>query len=136
MPYRFNASRRHSHQFGTGWVVLGTAKPTTLSEAFLNAIPGGLAWISLLIVFWAAVEIPLAMIFIASLLSFYTAVRFVFAGAAVIYGLRLIKQWEAKDWDAEYTKLKDSYSIPIEDVHHLVIIPNYREEQEILCQSL
>lgn len=136
MPYRFNVSRRHSHQFGSGNVVLGTAKPATISEAVLNAIPGGLAWGSLLIVLWAAIEIPLGMIFIASLLSIYTAVRFSFAGAAVLYGLRLIKRDESTDWLAEYHKRADEYSIPLEKVHHLVIIPNYREDEEVLCETL
>jgi len=136
VPYRFNVSRRNSHQFGTGWVSLGAAKPTTISEAMLNAIPGGLAWGALLVVVWAAIQAPMAMIFIASLLSIYTAVRFTFAGVAVFYGLRLVRQDETTDWQAIYHQLSDEHSIPLDKVHHLVIIPNYREDEDILCETL
>lgn len=136
MPYRFNTSRRHSHQFGIAWTSWSAAKPITLSEVILNAIPGGLAWVSLIVVLIAAIKAPLAMIFGAALLSIYTSVRFLFAGIAVLIGLRKIRQWEQIDWKAEYEQRRDSTSLALEKVHHLVIIPNYCEEIDTLRRTL
>ncbi|MFP4322266.1 MAG: glycosyltransferase family 2 protein [Anaerolineales bacterium] len=102
----------------------------------MNAIPGGLAWLSLLVVLFAAWNVPLVMIFGASLLSIYTAVRFVFAGGAVLLGLRRIRAWEVLDWQAEYQRLATPGSLPLDAVHHLVIIPNYKEEVGTLQRSL
>lgn len=134
MPYQFNVNRRHNPQFGTGY--WGNVKPTTLSEVLLNAIPGGLAWMSLLVVVVVAVRVPMAMIFVAALLSFYTAVRFLFAALAVVMGLRYVQEWAQKDWAAAYEHLKTADSLRREDVHHLVIIPNYREEEAVLRATL
>ncbi|HLA45544.1 MAG TPA: glycosyltransferase family A protein, partial [Aggregatilineales bacterium] len=134
MPYQFNVSRRHSLQFGAGST--GVAQSATLSEALLNAIPGGLAWLSLVIVLILAWQAPLAMVFGAALLSTYTAIRFVFAGIAVFLGLRRVREWEAIDWQAEYQRRATPASLPLEKVHHLVIIPNYREDLDTLRRSL
>lgn len=136
MPYQFNGSRRRSHQLGVGWSSWGAYNPTSLSEPWLNAIPGGLAWASLILVFIAAIKAPLAMIVAAALLSVYTTARFMFAGVAVLLGLRYIRQWEQKNWCEEYQRLHTPASIPLEKVHHLVIIPNYREEKETLRRTL
>jgi hypothetical protein len=91
---------------------------------------------SLLVVLFLAIKAPLLMIMAAALLSTYTSVRFLFAGIAVLMGLRMVKQWEAIDWGEEYCRRATPESIPLEKVHHLVIIPNYREEIEILRISL
>jgi hypothetical protein len=131
-----NANRRHNPQVGTGITTWGASKPNSFSEAFLNAIPGGLAWLSLLLVVLLALEAPLAMLFLASLLSFYSAVRFFFAALAVLIGLRKIGQFEQMDWQAEYTKRKTPTSLPLEQVQHLVIIPNYREAPETMRATL
>lgn len=136
LPYQFNGSRRHSYQFGVGVSSWGGYNPSSLTEPWLNAIPGGLAWLSLILVLIGAVKAPLVMLFGAAMLSIYTAVRFLFAGAAVILGLRYVKEWEQKDWCEEYERLKTPESLPLDKVHHLVIIPNYREDLETLCCTL
>ena len=136
MPYQFNGNRRPSPQVGVGWAAWGTAKPVTMSESVLNAIPGALAWTSLLVVFVAALFAPLVMLWGAALLAFYSAVRFVFAGAAVVLGLRRVRAWEAIDWNAYYREHATASSLPLERVHHLIIIPNYRESSQTLRLSL
>lgn len=136
MPYESNVSRRQNPQFGAGASYWGSVPPSNLSEAALNAIPGGLAWGSLVIVLLAAIHFPLVMVFGAALLSTYTSVRFCFAGMALLYGQRLVKRWEAKDWRAEYESLADDDSLALDYVHHLVIIPNYKEDIETLRRSL
>lgn len=136
MPYQFNGSRRPSPQVGVGLSTWGTAKPVTMSESVLNAIPGALAWMSLALVLTAALMAPLVMLLGAALLAFYSAVRFVFAGVAVFIGLKHIREWEQIDWPCWYAEHATSASLPLDVVHHLVIIPNYREKTETLRASL
>lgn len=138
MPYRFNVNRRQNPQFGSGFEPFGTAKPITVSEKLLDAIPGGLAWASLVLVLWAAWKFPMAMLFGAALLSFYTTMRFCFAAIAVLLGLRQVRRWEQRDWEADYQQLAQAAlaPLPIEDVYHLVIIPNYQEDMDTMRQSL
>lgn len=135
MPYQFDGNHRHNYQFGVGRKVWGAFRPT-IPEPILNAIPGGLAWLALVVVVIAALEAPLLMITGAALLTAYTAVRFFFAGIAVVIGLRKVRAWEATDWDAEYERRADLDSVPLENVHHLVIIPNYKENIETLRLTL
>jgi len=136
VPYRFNDNRRYSEIFGAGLPALGAVKPATFSEALLNAIPGGLAWISLLLVLYTALFYPFWMFFGASLLSAYTSIRFAFAGLAIVRGLRLVKRWRAIDWRAEYERRVRDDSLPLADVHHVVIIPNYKESLATLRETL
>ncbi len=136
VPYQFNGNRRHSHQFGVGWSRWGAYNPNSLTEPWLNAIPGGLAWLALVLVLVGAVKAPTLMLVGAIVLSFYTTTRFAFAGVALVKGLRHVQEWEHKDWHAEYERLKTRASLPLEKVHHLVIIPNYKEEPETLCRTL
>jgi hypothetical protein len=99
-------------------------------------ISGGLAWAALILVVLGTYYAPMAVIFGAALLAFYSAVRFSFAAAASLWGLRHVRHWEAKDWRAEYARLATSDSLPLDAVHHIVIIPNYREDIETLRGTL
>ncbi len=78
----------------------------------------------------------MAVVLGAGLLAFYSAVRFSFAGAANLLGLRTIRQWEAIDWAEEYSRRASADSLPLDAVHHVVIIPNYREDLVTLRRTL
>lgn len=137
MPYEFNVNRRFNPQFGLGTPYSGGGgKRPMISEVVLNAIPGFLAWLALFMVIGLAIKIPLVMIFLATILSVYTSTRFFFAGMALVLGLRYVRQWEAKDWAAEYQERYRPGHLALEDVHHLVILPNYKEEVATLRWSL
>jgi hypothetical protein len=99
-------------------------------------IPGGLAWLGLILVLTGAYAAPLGVLFGAALLSLYSAVRFTFAGVANGLGLRLVRRWDALDWQAEYRRRATPESLPLDVVHHVVIIPNYHEEIDTLRRSL
>lgn len=135
MPYQSLGHRRHSTQFEGRWVSI-SLPPAALSERWLDAIPGGLAWAGLMMAFLGALYAPLTLVLVASLLGLYSAVRFAFAGVANLIGLHLVNQWEAKDWRAEYEHLAVADSLPLNDVHHVVLIPNYQEDIRVLRCTL
>jgi hypothetical protein len=103
---------------------------------YLDLIPGGLAWLALGAVVVGAIYAPASVITGVALLACYSAARFVLAGIANLHGLRLIRQWESLDWQADYQRRADADSLPLDAVHHLVIIPNYQESRDVLRRSL
>lgn len=136
MPYQSAGNRRNSVQFGVGRSVWIGTRPAAISERVLDTIPGGLAWLGLVLVAVGAYYIPMGVILLAGLLGLYSAVRFTFAGIAALWGLKLVKRWEAKDPRAEYARLATGDSLPLESVHHVVVIPNYKEDVKTLRRTL
>ncbi|PJF43966.1 MAG: hypothetical protein CUN55_06365 [Phototrophicales bacterium] len=133
MPYQSHGSRRHNVQFGVQTVGI---EPISIPQRMLDAIPGLLAWFSLLIVVVGAIYVPLLMLTGAALLGTYSALRFLAAGLAMLIGLRRVQQWQNIDWQAEYYRRWNEDSLPLEAVHHVVIIPNYKEELSTLRRTL
>ncbi len=78
----------------------------------------------------------MSLLSIVSLLAVYTAIRFIIAIIASRIGLRLIHKWEATAWREHYQKTAKKDALPWEAVHHVVIIPNYREPIHVLKRTL
>jgi hypothetical protein len=136
VPYRSDENRRNNPQIGAGWSLLGATPPPPIPERVLDGIPGFLAWLALLISIASAVAFPRTVLLIAAIIGFYSAVRFLIAGIANFRGLRLIRQWEATDWLEHYQQHRTAASLPWEAVHHIVIIPNYKEPLAVLRRTL
>ncbi|MFC1959090.1 hypothetical protein ACFLYO_00115 [Chloroflexota bacterium] len=137
MPYRSTGgNRRNSMQFGVGRSIWSGSPPPAIPEQVLDGIPGFLAWLALLLTVAGAVVRPRIVIGVAGVLAFYSAMRFVVGVAAAIMGLRRIKQWEGLDWQAEYDRLAGPGSIPRDQVHQIVLVPNYKEPIPVLCRTL
>ena len=136
MPYQSGGGRRNNVQIGVGRSVWGGTPPTPVSERALDGIPGCLAWVALLLSLTAAIIFPYTILILAALLGLYSALRFLFAGIANVIGLRRIKEWEATNWRTRYDEDATPFSLAWDDVHHLVIIPNYKEAIVTLRQTL
>lgn len=136
MPYQSSGGRRNNVQIGVGHSVWGGSPPPPVSERTLDGIPGCAAWIALLLSLAAAVAFPYVILILAVLLSLYSAIRFLFAGIANFMGLRKIREWEAMDWYTRYEQEAGLDALDWDDVHHVVIIPNYKEEMTTLRQTL
>ncbi len=134
MPYQSPGTRRHNVQFGVGQSDYVGIAP--IPQRVLDAIPGALAWISLGIVVLGAIYAPMTMLLGATLLALYSSSRFLLAAFANLLGLRYIRAWRRKDWQKEYRRLRTETSLPLEAVHHIVIIPNYKEELSVLRRTL
>jgi len=136
VPYRSSGGRRNKVQFGAGWSTWGGTPPTPIPERILDGIPGFIAWVSLLFCIASAVAFPRTLLFLAALVGVYSAIRFLIAGYANFRGLRLIKEWETIDWRRKYDREKNEGALDWDDVHHVVIIPNYKEPLEVMKRTL
>lgn len=136
MPYQSSGGRRNNVQLGVGRSVWAGTPPPAIPERTLDGIPGCMAWLALLFSITCAIAFPRALLLIAALLGFYSAVRFLFAGIANVMGLRYIKQWEATNWHERYQAEATPDALDWNAVKHIVIIPNYKEPFEILTRTL
>jgi cellulose synthase/poly-beta-1,6-N-acetylglucosamine synthase-like glycosyltransferase len=136
VPYQSGGGRRNNVQMGVGRSIWAGTPPPAISERVLDGIPGCAAWLALLLSIASAVAFPRTVLFVAALLFLYSAIRFLLAGIANMQGLRFIKQWENTDWHQLYLERKTPDMLEWDDIHHVVIIPNYKEELEILSRSL
>jgi len=134
VPYRTSGERRSKVQVGSS--MWGGLPPTPIPERLLDGIPGFLAWFALLFSVASAVAFPRTLLLIAALVGLYSALRFALAGIANIHGLRLIRDWEKTDWHQKYINEREDNSLAWEDVHHVVIIPAYKEPETVLRRTL
>jgi hypothetical protein len=136
VPYQSSGGRRNNVQMGVGHSIWAGTPPPAISERILDGIPGCLAWVALLFCIASAVAFPRFILTLAVLVAFYSAIRFLLAGVANVIGLRKIRQWEKTEWHDVYTKTATPDALRWEDVHHVVIIPNYKEPLHILQRTL
>ncbi len=136
MPYQSSGGRRNNVQLGVGQSIWAGMPPPAIPERVLDGIPGYLAWLALLLCIVLSFTSPRTLLLIAALLGFYSAIRFLLAGMANVLGLRHIKTWRQMDWRAVYAANADDHALPWEAVHHVVIVPNYKEPVEVLRCTL
>lgn len=136
VPYQSGRYRRRNVQFGVGRSVWAGKPPLPIPEQVLDGIPGCMAWVALLFSITSAIAFPQALLLLAAALGLYSALRFCLAGAANIYGLRLIKAQGRIDWRARYNAENHPHALVWDTVQHVVIIPNYEEPIELLQRSL
>jgi hypothetical protein len=91
---------------------------------------------ALLLSIACAIAFPRALLFVAVLVTCYTALRFLLAGVANVMGLRKIRQWEKTDWCQLYELNHNAESLDWDDVLHAVLVPNYRESASVLARTL
>jgi hypothetical protein len=137
VPYQSGGNRRNSVQFGVGRSVwAGGSPPPTIPERVFDGIPGFLAWLSFLLIVAGAVSAPRTVFTLAALIGTYNALRMALGGIASARGLRFIQRWENTNWREEYERRRGPDSLEWDDVLHVVVIPNYREDLVVLRQTL
>ena len=112
------------------------ATPTVLPSRALDAIPGCLAWLALLVSLALALLQPYSILLLAALLGLYSALRFLLAAIANFMGLRQIRAWDTVDWRERWRQQAGPDSLDPDEVQHLVLIPNYHEESATLRATL
>lgn len=95
-----------------------------------------MAWLTLLVVGLLAWYQPQVALMLAAVITVYAALRFSLAGLAHLRGLRFIQQWQTIDWRQHYNDHRTPSTLAWEQVHHVVIIPNYREPETVLTTTL
>ena len=135
VPYTSNNQRQSRHS-DVGRSIWGGTPLPPIPERVLDGIPGFIAWLALLLSIASTVAFPLTLMMAAALVALYSALRFLLAGVANEIGSYRISQWEAIDWHQKYIEQRDENTMDWDEIHHLVIIPNYNEPFEILNRSL
>ena len=141
MPYRTEGPRLPVPQLGASGMELPErgARPSPwrfLSERALDAIPGLLTWLALTLSLLGALFQPRIILWVAALLGAYMAGRFILAALAIQIGYHRIVHWQSIDWRARYEAECGPDSLRWQDVHHLVLLPNYRESIAVLRHTL
>lgn len=136
MPYRTDENRRNNLQIGAGWSLLGGAPASPIPERILDGIPGFLSWLALLLSIASAVAFPEAVLLLAGVIGLYSAIRFLIAGFANVYGLRQIRHAEQTNWRDHYNQQRKLDSLAWDAVQHIVIVPNYKEPMAVLRRTL
>ncbi|MFN8562769.1 MAG: glycosyltransferase family 2 protein [Anaerolineae bacterium] len=136
MPYQSSGGRRNNVQLGVGQSIWAGTPPTAIPERVLDGIPGCLTWMALLLTVVGAVAFPRSLLVIAIVVALYSAFRFLLAGVAAMLGLRTMRQWRKIDWYERYVKTAPPDALAWDDVHHVIIIPNYKEPQQVLERTL
>ncbi len=101
------------------------------TQRFLEILPGFVSWSMILFPFWGSLVVPEFVAYYVIGFSVYWLYRsLTLAILAVVAHIR-IKQSTQNDW------MKDVKLIPKwDEIHHLIIIPTYKEPLEILERSL
>lgn len=136
MPYQTSGVRRNNVQFGVGQSIWTGSAPTAIPERVFDGLPGCITWLSLLLSVVGAVAFPRLLLLIAVAFTLYSALRFAVAGFANVLGLRKIRRWEATNWREVYRQSAPPDALAWDDVHHVVIIPNYKEPEAVLRRTL
>jgi hypothetical protein len=136
VPYQSGGGRRNNVQLGVGQSIWAGSPPPAISERFLDGIPGCLTWLALLLSVIGAVAFPRALLIVAIAVVLYSSFRFLMTGIAAVLGMRKIRQWEKIDWYEQYVRTAPPDALAWDDVHHVVIIPNYKEPKHVLACSL
>jgi len=136
VPYQTNGGRRNNVQLGVGQSIWAGRAPSAIPERVFDGLPGCITWLALLLSIVGALAFPRALLIFAVALALYSTFRFVLAGAANFLGLRKIRQWEATDWREQFLATAPPDALPWEAVHHVVIIPNYKEPESVLRATL
>jgi hypothetical protein len=112
-------------------VALGKAAGDRLKTRGLEVLPGAVTWSLLSIPLWGALLFPDKLAFFLLVFNCYWFYKSATMAVCAVAGYRRLKRDQQRDWLGQAQAL-DGWR----DVHHLVLIPTYREAKAILRSSL
>lgn len=118
-------------------------KYDSVLQRIFEIIPGLLLWVLLLVPVWGGYSIPIIVINVLIVLTAYWLYRAIAMFVGLFIGYRIYKKDIKKDWLSECNNL-DFSNLPDKDTlpkdtrlpKHLIVIPNYGEDYDILCRSI
>jgi len=96
-------------------------------QRILEIIPGLLAWGFILFPFWGSFFMPRIVAYITIAFLVYWFYRSFLSAILAGLGYFKIKKASATDWNEKYLQDKNKDSLLWNNIHHLVVIPNYME---------
>ena len=102
-----------------------------LGRRVLEIAPPAVVWLALSFPIWGAVVVPQALgIFLVGFAAYWWWRSLEFT-AGLLLGMRRLQVARARDWLAIGQSLRGYHRL-----HHLVLVPTYRESEEILAETL
>jgi len=127
-----------------------TSKPKNRKDYYIQRsieiLPGIITWSFLIGSFYLAFKAPIVIAIFIIIFDLYWMVKVFYITVFVIFGYRRIKIWEKIDWIGKceevgnQSQVSGTRSLALisnwRDLYHLIIIPTYEEETEILETTL
>jgi hypothetical protein len=102
-----------------------------VARRILEVVPPGVAWAAITSPAWAAIIAPQVLGYFLVAFSAYWAWRSAEFTAGLLIGLRRMHMSQRRDWVAAGNCLPG-----FERLHHVVIVPTYKESDQILTETL
>jgi len=111
---------------------------TPLRERLWNTLPLAISLLLASFVFWGPFYAPWPFAILSTAFFAYWLVRSYSVAVACLIGLRKLKQWQKTNWMAKYCAWLPAHphAEEWEWPRHLVIIPNYKEDEEGLARTI
>jgi cellulose synthase/poly-beta-1,6-N-acetylglucosamine synthase-like glycosyltransferase len=103
------------------------------TKRFLEILPGFVSWSLILFPFWGSLIVPNIVAYYVISFAVYWVYRSVTLAVLALVAHFKIKAASKFDWIAD---LNTSFGESWHDIHHLIIVPTYKEPQEVLERTL
>ncbi len=107
----------------------------TSRRNFGHALPGVLSWSAIALTLLGALLVPRVWLVIATVVIAYFMVRMLATLGFALYGEKLTGQARERDWTLD-EDVAGPFGFAPSVVRHIVVIPNYKEPDEILRRTL
>lgn len=104
-------------------------KHETKIERLLEILPGALTWLAITSPIWLSFALPYAVAYLIILADIYWLVSAVRISILLFIGYKRMEKAKKIDW---LKKLKEDFSGQWENYYHLLVLPTYNENLEVL----
>jgi hypothetical protein len=105
------------------------------APSFGYKVPGLVTWAIVAFCILGALWHPGTMLVIFTIFCTYVFIRMLFVVGYNFRGIRLCREWADGHWPQEAGVIGED-GLSVEDVHHVVLVPNYKESAELLGMTL
>src|SRR5437763_1880644 len=100
-------------------------------QRILEVLPGSLTWFAVTSPIWAALLVPASFSTFLTFFGFYWSWQSISFIVFLGIGFYRLQRDQRRDWQSDVNRFLGNTM-----VHHLVIIPTYGEDEEILADTL
>ena len=102
---------------------------------FGHALPGVLSWAAIALAIIGVLFFPRVWLVMATVVIGYFMIRMIGTFGFALYGEKLAAEARERDWTADEDEV-GTFGFAPSAVRHIVVIPNYKEPEEILRRTL
>lgn len=107
-------------------------KHETKIDRALEILPGAMTWIALTSPFWLSLTLPFAVAYFIVIADVYWLISALRISILIIVGYRKYIWAKAQPW---LEKIKKDYPNQWAQYYHLLVLPSYKESQEVLSPA-